>query len=65
MIVIGQIFLIHLPITSNLCHRAKISRMPLLVIGNNPIKLGSLRILGNIGTQYTTKDGRENGSNED
>ena len=39
--------------------------MPLLVIGNNPINLGSLRILGNIGTQYTTEDGRENGSNED
>ena len=39
--------------------------MNLLVIGNNPIKLGPLRILGNIGTQYTTEDGRENGSNED
>ena len=36
-----------------------------LIIGNNPIKLGSLRIPGNIGTQYTTEDGRENGSNED
>ena len=45
--------------------RTKISRMPLLVIGNNPIKLGSLRILGNIGTQCTIEDGRENGSNED
>ena len=65
MIVIGQIFLIHLPITRNICHRTKISRLPLLVICNNPIKLGSLRILGNIGTQYTTEDGRENGSNED
>ena len=51
--------------TSNLCHRTNIYRMHLLVIGNNPIKLGSLRILGNIGTQYTTEDGRENGSNED
>ena len=39
--------------------------MPLLVIGNNPIKLGSLRILGNIGTQYATEYGQENGSNED
>ena len=42
-----------------------ISRMPLLVIGNNAIKLGSLRILGNIGTQYTTEDGGEDGSNEE
>ena len=61
----GQRFLIHLSITSNICHRTNIFRMPFLIIGNNPIKLGSLRILGNIGTQYTTEDGRENGSNED
>ena len=39
--------------------------MPFLVIGNNPIKLGSHRILDNIGTQYTIEDGRENDSNED
>ena len=39
--------------------------MPLLVIGNKPIKLGSLRILGNIGTQYIIEDGQENGSNQD
>ena len=65
MFVIGQRFLNHLPITSNLFHKTNISRMTLLVIGNNPIKLGSLRILGNIGTQYTTEDGWENGSNED
>ena len=43
----------------------KISRIPFLVIGNNPIKLGSLRILGNIGTQYTAEGGREIGSNEE
>ena len=39
--------------------------MPFLVIGNNPIKFGSLRILGNIRTQYTIEDGQENGSNAD
>ena len=55
MVVIGQIFLIHLPITSNLCHRKNISIIPLLVIGNNPIKFGSLRILGNMGHNILQK----------